>query len=225
MPTLKAVLFDLDGTLIDSEHFHYECWIDILKEFNVSITYEDWIKNYAGIPLPSNCENLRNRFNLDIPLAELIEWRERLSAEGFANRDIQLMPFASEAITFYKAQGLMLAVVTASPRVDVDLIFNRNGLAHYFNTMVTRTDVTQTKPDPECYLLACERLGIEKQECIVFEDTINGLRAAKAAGLKCLVVQHDETQHEKLANADQIFLDMAEARVFVAREFLEVKQV
>lgn len=220
MPKLKAVLFDLDGTLIDSEHFHYECWVDILKEFNAEITYEDWTTNYAGIPLPSNCENLKERFNMDIPLDELIAWRTKLSKEGFANRDISLMPFALDVIQYYKAQGLRLAVVTASPRVDVELIFNRNGLAHYFEFMVTSTDVTQTKPDPECYNLACTKLGIAKDECIVFEDTVNGMRAAKAAGLTCLVVQHDETQHEKFVNADRIFLDMELAKQYATATYL-----
>lgn len=220
MPQLKALLFDLDGTFIDSEHFHYDCWVEILKEFSETITYEDWTKNYAGIPLPSNCENLKKRFNLPIPLEELIKWRERLSKEGFANKDIQLMPHALETIQFFKAQGLKTALVTASPRVDVELIFKRNGLGHYFDTMVTRTDVPQTKPDPACYNLACELLGLEKEDCIAFEDTVNGLRAAKAAGITCYVVQHDASQHEKLALADRIFLDLKEAREAIDADFL-----
>lgn len=218
MPKLKAILFDLDGTLIDSEFFHYECWLEILKEFSASMTYKEWLKTYAGFPLPVNSKNIRERFKLDIPLSELINWRERLSVEGFEHRDINLMPYALETIRFFKEQGLKLAVVTASPRLDVELIFKRNGLAAYFDLMVTRTDVTASKPDPECYNFCCSKLDLHKNECIAIEDTINGLRAAKAADLTCYVVQQDRNQHEKLGIADRIFLDMEEARSFIAAQ-------
>lgn len=208
MQKLKAVLFDLDGTLIDSEYFHYECWMEILSKFELSMTYEDWVKTYAGHPLPTNCKNIKEAFKLEIPLEELIEWRERLSREGFASRDINLMPDAAEALEYFKSRGLKIALVTASPRDNVRLIFGRNGLGHYFDVMVTRSDVEISKPDPETYLKAIAALQVEKEDCLAFEDTLNGLRAAKAAGVICFAVQHDESQHGVLAIADKIYLDM-----------------
>jgi beta-phosphoglucomutase len=212
MSQLKAVLFDLDGTLIDSEYFHYQCWVDILKEFSYSMTYEEWVEKYAGIPLPENCATIKERYQLDISLPDLMEWRERQSITGFSTKDIELMPFVLETIQFYKSKGLKLAVVTASPRADVEAIFKRNGLSHYFDLMITRTEVSVSKPDPECYLLCCDQLGIAKDECIVFEDTLNGLKAAKAAGLTCYVIQQDQSQHLKLNMADKIFLDLRAAK-------------
>ena len=220
MSKLKAVLFDLDGTLIDSEYFHYQCWVDILKEFSQYLTYEEWVEKYAGIPLPENCATMIERYKLDIALPKLMEWREEQSITGFSTRDIALMPHVLETLAYYKSKGLKLAVVTASPGPDVEVIFKRNGLGHFFDLMITRTDVTISKPDPECYLLCCKKLGIEKDECIVFEDTLNGLKAAKAAGLTCYVVQHDESQHQKLAAADKIFTDMRAAREEVIKDFL-----
>jgi beta-phosphoglucomutase len=219
MSNLKAVLFDLDGTLIDSEYFHYQCWVDILQKFSKSMTYEEWVEKYAGIPLPENCATMIQVYQLDIALPDLMEWRERQSITGFKTRDIELMPYVLETIKYYKEKGLKLAVVTASPRPDVEAIFQRNGLASYFDLMITRTDVSVSKPDPECYNLCCKQLDVNKDECIVFEDTLNGLKAAKAAGLTCYVIQHDESQHQKLAMADKIFLDLRAAREQIIQEF------
>ncbi len=205
MQELKAVLFDLDGTLIDSEYFHYSCWMDILATFDIAVPYEEWARTYAGHPLPDNCRNIKETFKLDIPLQELMDWRERLSREGFANKEIRLMPYAAEALAFFKDKGLKIALVTASPRDNVNIIFKRNGLGHYFDAMVTRSDVELSKPDPESYLKALEVLGMEKENCLAFEDTLNGLRAAKGAGVTCYAIQHDDTQHGLLGIADKIF--------------------
>nr|WP_068892163.1 HAD family phosphatase [Pedobacter panaciterrae] len=219
MQKLKAILFDLDGTLIDSEYFHYQCWIEILETYSLSMSYKEWVDTYAGYPLPKNCKTIKEKYNLDIELPELMAWRERLSETGFSTRDINLMPFALETIQFFKQKGLKLAVVTASPRPDVDLIFARNGLSSYFDLMVTRTDVTLTKPDPECYNFCCKQLGLEKHECLAFEDTINGLNAAKAADLVCYAIQSDVSQHPKLAIADKIFTNLQLANQHIEKIF------
>ncbi|HWW39711.1 HAD family phosphatase [Pedobacter sp.] len=212
MPKLKAVLFDLDGTLIDSEYFHFECWNEILKTFSYEMTYADWLKGYAGFPLPVNSKNIKEHYQLDISLQELMAWRERMSMTGLETKTINLMPYALDTLRFFKEEGLKLGLVTASPQFEVDLIFKRNNLADFFDVMVTRSDVVNSKPDPEGYNLCVSKLGVEKEECIAFEDTINGLRAAKAAGLVCYAIQQDETQHEKLSVADSIFLDLEEGR-------------
>ncbi|WP_214226263.1 HAD family phosphatase [Pedobacter sp. B4-66] len=219
MQKLKAILFDLDGTLIDSEYFHYQCWLEILDTFSLSMTYQEWVSTYAGYPLPINSKTIKEKYNLDIDLSELIDWRERLSKTGFFTKDINLMPYALETIQFFKQKGLKLAVVTASPRTDVELIFARNGLSSYFDLMITRTDVTLTKPDPECYNTCCQKLGLEKDECLAFEDTINGLKAAKAANLVCYAIQSDASQHPKLAIADKIFKDLKIATEDIERHF------
>lgn len=211
MQQLKAVLFDLDGTLIDSEFFHYECWMEILNHFGYSMTYQEWVKSYAGHPLPINCERIKAAYHLEMPLAELIDWRESLSQKGFANKDINLMPYAAEALEYFKNKGLKIALVTASPRDNVRLVFNRNGLGHYFDVMITRSDVEVSKPDPETYLKAMAALGVDIEACLAFEDTVNGLRAAKASGVTCYAIQQDESQYAELDIADEIYPDLKTA--------------
>jgi beta-phosphoglucomutase len=220
MHKLKALLFDLDGTLIDSEYFHYELWNEILKESGGKLTYEEWLKNHAGIPLPKNAQTLTDRFNIKTPLPELIERREALTLERLKTKDVNLMPYVTEVLNFFRAKGLTMALVTSSPRKDVDAIFKRNGLGKYFKLIITRSEVTKSKPDPESYNVCVEKLGLAKEECIAFEDTINGLKSAKAAGLTCFVIQSNTEEHPNLSIADRLFLDFREVKNYLVVEGL-----
>lgn len=220
MPKLKALLFDLDGTLIDSEYFHYELWNEILEESGGKLTYEEWLKNHAGIPLPKNAQTLIDRFNIQTPLPELIERREALTLERLKTKDVILMPYVTEVLDFFESKGLTMALVTSSPRKDVDAIFERNGLGKYFKLIITRSEVTKSKPDPESYNVCVEKLGFAKDECLAFEDTINGLKSAKAAGLTCIVIQSNTEEHPNLSIADRLFLDFREARDYLVAEGL-----
>jgi beta-phosphoglucomutase len=212
---LKALLFDLDGTLIDSEFFHYECWNEILKESNVELTYDDWLKNYAGVPMPANAKNLIEKYHIQTPLNDLIERRENLTLERLKTTDVSLMPFVLDTIKFFCDKGLILAIVTSSPRKDVEAIFNRNGLGKYFKLIITRSEVLKSKPDPESYNVCREQLGLAIDECLVFEDTINGVKSAKAANLICYAVQNNEGEHHNLAIADKLFLNFDEVKKYL----------
>lgn len=207
---IKALLFDLDGTLVDSEIFHFECWNVILANYGLSLSHNDWLEHHAGVPMPNNAKTLIEKYNLPITHADLVKRRETLTNELLKTRDISLMPFVQEILEHGARKGLTLAVVTGSPRPDVDAILERKGLSRFFSTTVTRTDVINSKPHPESYELCLKILGLEKDECIVFEDTLNGIKSAKAAGLVCYAVQSNTREHHKLLGADKIFLNFAE---------------
>jgi len=220
MSKIKALLFDLDGTLIDSEKFHFDCWNEFLHPYGVTLELKDWLTNYAGIPLPQNAKTLIDRYKIDADLTDFIAKREQLTYEGFKTKDITLMPFALEFVQFFYEKRLTLAVVTASPRVDVEAVFERNGLAKYFKLFITRTDVSKSKPDPESYNVCVERLGLQKDECLVFEDTVNGVKSAMAAGITCYAIQNNVRAHLKLKIADELFLSFANAKEFIVQQQL-----
>jgi len=215
MNNVTALLFDLDGTLIDSEFFHFECWNEIIEETGFKLTYEDWLKNYAGVPLPTNAKNLSEKYHIKTPLHEIIERRENLTLERLKTKDVNLMPYVADVLDFFVNKNLTLALVTSSPRKDVEAIFERNGLGKYFKLIITRSEVTKSKPDPESYNTCIQKLGITKNQAIVFEDTINGVRSAKAAGLTCYAIQQNTDEHLNLSVADKLFLDFKEAKNYL----------
>lgn len=220
MAKFKVILFDLDGTLVDSEHFHFSTWNELLAESDVQLDYTDFIKNYAGIPLPSNAKKLKELYRIESPLALLIARKERLNVERLKTSVIGLMPYVQETLDFFAELGIAMALVTASPRNDVNEMFSKNGLGKYFSLLITRSDVQHSKPHPESYLLAVEKMGFQKSECLVFEDTLNGLNSAKAAGLTCFVIQANTEDHEKLSGADQIFTDFEQAKTYLLQHGL-----
>lgn len=215
MTKFKALLFDLDGTLVDSEHFHFNTWNELLAESDVQLDYHDFLKNYAGIPLPGNASRLKELYVIETSLEDLIARKEILTVERLKTSEIGLMPFVQDTMDYFFSKEIPMALVTASKRPDVDEMFLKNGLGKFFKLLITRSDVKNSKPDPESYNLAVEKLGFAKEECLVFEDTLNGLRAAKAAGLTCFVIQGNTDDHEKLAAADKIFLNFEEARDYL----------
>ncbi len=215
MDSIKAILFDLDGTLIDSEKFHFDCWNGFLAQYNVKLDLQDWLNNYAGIPLPQNAKAIVDKYSIETDLESFISKREQITVDGFKKTAIELMPFALDFIQFFYNKGLTLAVVTASPRADVEAVFDRNGLRKYFSLFITRTDVSKSKPDPESYDLCVERLAIPKDQCIVLEDTLNGVKAAVAAGITCFAVQSNTNAHQSLSIANQVFLNLAAAKEFI----------
>lgn len=125
------------------------------------------------------------------------------------------MPYVADVLDFFVNKNLTLALVTSSPRKDVEAIFERNGLGKYFKLIITRSEVTKSKPDPESYNTCIQKLGITKNQAIVFEDTINGVRSAKAAGLTCYAIQQNTDEHLNLSVANKLFLDFKEAKNYL----------
>ena len=220
MSTIKAVIFDLDGTLIDSEIFHFHIWNEILSVYDIKLNYSFYMDKFAGVPTPMNAAYLVEEYQLDIPKEALLEKREKLAVEKLATAELNMMPHALEMLEFFYQLKLPMALCTGSPREDVDIIFKRLNLGRFFQTSVTRDDVKHSKPDPEGYNLCVERLGLEKEKFLVFEDTPNGLRSAKAAGLTCYAIQHDTTEHSRLKDADKVFKQLEDAKNFLLSEKL-----
>lgn len=212
MKEIQAVLFDLDGTLIDSEYFYYTNWAPILKRnFNYDITFDDWIRDFAGHTLAHNVARLVNELHFDT--TEELMWRETRAAYAKADMTtIALMPGARDILQFFKDQHVTLALVTSSYQSTVDTVLGHHGLKSYFDLFVTRESVTHPKPDPEPYNLAVERLAIAKTDCLAIEDTVTGATAAKTAGLVCFGVTKQPIERAKLTIVDRLFNNLAEVQ-------------
>lgn len=220
MHNIKAVFFDLDGTLIDSERFHYDCWMELLDEFGIHPTYEDWIRDHAGIALSTNAVNIVERYRLPVSAQSLIDRRIVLTEHAMKTREIALMPHALEMVRFLTGHNVPLVLVTSSLRSEVDLVFENSALRPYFSHVITRDDVVNGKPDPEPYLLAYSYFpDLDKQECLIFEDTVTGATAAVASGIPCFAIQHIDEMRGRLNFADKVFNSLQEAEKYIEETF------
>jgi len=210
MKNLKAVLFDLDGTLIDSEYFYFSNWQPILsQEFNFTIDFGDWIEHFAGHTLVDNVRLLKEKWGIDT--TEEFMWTEtRANYAKSDMRTIRLMPYAAEILAYLQRQDIRMGLVTSSYQTTVDTVLGHHGLLSYFEFFVTRERVIKPKPHPEPYRLGIQSLGLATDQILALEDTSTGVAAAKGAGLSCFAVTKHATERAKLTMADRLFFDLNE---------------
>lgn len=204
MSKTQAVLFDLDGTLIDSELFYFSSWSPILKrEFGIEINFNDWLTIFAGHTLDHNISVIKDHWNVDVDRDFL--WQETRKSYAQADmKTIQLMPYAKEILEFLKDENKKIGLVTSSYKSTVDTVLGHHMLLDYFDFFVTREDVEFPKPNPEPYLKAINILDLPKESIIAVEDTATGYASATSAGIACYVVSLQESQLAKLQGKTQI---------------------
>jgi HAD superfamily hydrolase (TIGR01509 family) len=181
--TLQAVLFDMDGLLIDSEPLWFEVETEVMTRLGGTWTPADQ-EALLGSSLDRSVRYFLERARVPADPAEVGEWMVGGIVAKVRDRGVTIMPGATALVADVAASGLPYALVTSSQRRFVDAVLARTGLR--FPVVVTGSDVTRSKPDPEPYLLAARRLGVPPAHCLVLEDSITGVTAAEAAG--CFVV-------------------------------------
>jgi HAD superfamily hydrolase (TIGR01509 family) len=216
---LKAVLFDHDGTLVDSEEVHFQIWKNVLQPHGIDMTADEYKLRYSGIPTPANACDLVSRHGLSVTAAELAGAKNSATAEYLSRTAFPLMPGAKEAVSFFHNAGLKLAVVTGAGRNGVDATINAYELTSSFSTIVSGDDVPRSKPAPDCYLLALQRLGMQAGECIAIEDTQHGIEAATTAGIACYGVRNAMSEGHDFSRATRTFTNLAQARSWIAEKY------
>ncbi|GIG29918.1 HAD family hydrolase [Cellulomonas marina] len=185
---IRAVVFDMDGVLIDAKDWHYEALNRALALFGAQIERADHLAIYDGLPTRAKLEMLSQRTGLPRRLHAFInDLKQSYTLELVHERCRPV--FAHEyALSRLRERGYRLALASNSVRESVDLMMSRSALGGYLDFSLCNADVARAKPDPEIYLLASERLGLDPSEVLVVEDNDNGIAAARAAGTHLLVV-------------------------------------
>jgi beta-phosphoglucomutase family hydrolase len=176
----KAYLFDCDGTIVDSMPLHYIAWQRALAEYGCTSFTEELFYSMGGMPVADAVAVLNRRDGLSIPIEEFSHRKESLYYELI--HDLQPVPEVLEHI-HASHRKIPFAVVSGSTRESVEKSLSTLGILDLFDTLVCAGDYERGKPDPEPFLLAAERLGVEPNACLVFEDAEIGIRAATAAGM------------------------------------------
>ncbi len=188
----RAVLWDLDGTLVDSEDYHWQSWQHALALDGVRVTYEDFKHTFGQ----RNEGILRGWLGADATLdrinriadAKEVEYR-RLAAE----HGLTPLPGAAEWLVRLQAAGWKQAIASSAPRLNVDVMLHALQLDAYFDAIVSSEDVTRGKPEPDVFLTAAARLGVTPSRSVVVEDAAAGIEAARRAGMRSVGVSRSVT--------------------------------
>lgn len=218
--TIKAILFDHDGTLVDSEPTHFEMWVNILRPYGITLGLDDYKKYYAGIPTTRNARDMIERYRLKTRAEDLENEKFKTTQSYLDNQAFPLMKGAKESIQHFHQQGLKLAIVTGAGAEGVKSTFKFHHLDEVFTTFVCGDDVTDSKPAPDCYLLAANRLGVKPSSCLAIEDTVNGVTAAVSAGIPCVAVYSAMSQHHDFSQAIQTFDNFKQATDWISANYL-----
>lgn len=208
---LQAVLFDHDGTLVDSEAVHLDVWNEVLAEFGVAIDTDSYQRHYAGVPTDVNARDLVRLHRLPIDPVALAARKVAVTEQGLQRAPFPLMPQALDVLQRLADAGLRMAVVTGANGFGVLSTLRGHALEHRFEAWVSRDDVRHSKPAPDCYLLALQRLGLSADQCIAVEDTGPGLTAAVGAGLRCLAIPTELSATHDFSKASAVLPDLQAA--------------
>jgi beta-phosphoglucomutase len=219
-PLPLAVIFDVDGVLIDSYAPHYESWREIATGHGVDYTEAMFAKGFGRTSREIVAEQWGRADLAPEQVRAIDDAKEaayrRIVADAFPG-----MPGARELVAALRAAGFRVAVGSSGPPENVDLAIEKLGLGPYLGAKVTGRDVTRGKPDPQVFLIAAEKLGVPPARCAVVEDAPAGVAAAKAAGMACVGFPSTGRTREDVAKADLIITGLADLSPETFRGLIE----
>ena len=214
----KAVIWDMDGIIVDSARHHLKGWQIVFQKRGVNYTEKDFwhntgkrsdtiIKNVLGKKIPQN------------EITKIIQEKDETFRQ-LMGQNIRPFPGVLKLIASLKEHGFKIAIASSAPMENIQLITRSLKIHNHFDTIVSGWEVTRGKPDPQTFLLTAEKLGVEAERCIVIEDAISGVTASKRAGMPCIAVTNT-TPREELREADLIIDTLEEITIDDLERLLE----
>ncbi len=205
----KAIIWDMDGVISDTQHLHATIEAELLERFGIIMTPEEITNKYAGVRTADFFTDLLTKkgvtnFNVDKLMAE--KW------VGASNsvKEVKAIPGVTKLLKEASKRGILQAVASASGQVYVNAVLNQLGIKNYFKAIITGDQVSKGKPDPEIFLKAAQAINVNPQECIVIEDGRSGMIGAKKANMKCIGLVYDKSDYPadfKVDNLNKLTLD------------------
>ncbi len=187
MKKQRAALWDFDGTLVDTAELHFEAWVRTCNELGRPFTRADFAATF-GRRNPEILKYLFGPESTNSANAEIGARKEEYYIEAVQQTGVELLPGVKSLLEGLRAAGFLQAIGSSAPRRNLEVILNQIKAAGYFQALTAMEDVSRGKPDPEVFLVAAKKLGVPPENCVVFEDAIAGVQAAKSAGMKCVAV-------------------------------------
>lgn len=195
---IKAIIFDMDGTLIDTEKYYRIFWPRAMAEFGYTMTDEQALQ-MRSLGRPFAPARLKEWFGEDVDYTAIRQRRKELMEECIDTEGIQSKPGAKELLEQLKENGIITVVATATDSERTAKYLKMAGLDGYFREIISATMVKEGKPSPDIYIYACKKLGLPPEECIAVEDSPNGVLSAYRAGCKVVMVPDQTLPDEELS--------------------------
>lgn len=212
---IKAIIFDMDGLMIDSEHVTFECYQERLKDMNLTMD-EEFYKTLLGKPIKGIYQRFYDVYGNDFPIQNVIQDVHQLMAERFETEGVPVKKGLVELLHYLKDNNYKTIVATSSNRDRVDKILAQAKITEFFDDSICGDEVTKGKPNPEVFLKSCQKLGVNVDEAIVLEDSEAGIQASYDANIKVICIpdmKYPEKQYEE--KTFKILKDLTEVTVYL----------
>ena len=206
MNKIKAVIFDMDGVLIEAKDWHYEALNKALNLFGMAISRYDHLVTYDGLPTEKKLEMLSTERGLPKALHQFINEMKQQYTMEIVYAECKPTFHHEYALSKLKNSGYQMAVCSNSIRNTIEIMMEKAALSDYFEFYVSNQDVKNGKPDPEMYVKAISQLGLKPQECMIIEDNENGIKAAKGSGAWVMEVEEvDDVNYQNIEKHIKLF--------------------
>lgn len=201
---IKAVIFDMDGVIVNSEPLHKKAYYNMFKDFKLDVS-ESLYESFTGKSTYSICEQLCLKFNLSITPYELVNSKRKHFKYIFENdKSFKMIDGAFELIKDYYKNNLKLVLASSASMLTINKVFEKFDLDKFFVAKISGADLKQSKPNPEIFLKAAKISGHNKKDCIVIEDSTNGIIAANSAGIFCVGYKSKNSLNQNYSLADLV---------------------
>lgn len=215
---IKTVIFDMDGVIVDTEPVHYHAYHEHFKQLNIDVP-DEMYATFTGNSTKNVYQKLRDSFGIEGDTEDLINIKRQLFNDAFDTKaDLFLLDGVGKLIAGLHANGMQLILASSSAKVTIDRVFRRFDLHRYFSHIVSGEDFPKSKPDPAIFVEAWRLSGHAKNECVVIEDSTNGIKAAKGAGIYCIGYISENSRLQKLEEADMVIGHFDELNFEVIRD-------
>lgn len=210
---LNAVLFDMDGVIVDTEPLHRKAYFKTFEDLGISVD-EELYSTFTGSSTKSVCERLISKFELKISWEEIAAAKRDYFKIYFdTDPDFDLIPCVKDLIMHYFENGIRLVLASSAHMNTINMVFEKFGLEKYFIAKISGADLKESKPHPEIFTKAAELAGEDRANCLVIEDSTNGIKAANAAGIFVAAYVSAHTKMQDYSTADMVVYDFEELRV------------
>jgi len=200
---LKAVIFDMDGVLIDSEPFHLVVNEKIFANLGINLS-EDEYQSFIGTTHKDMWSIIKEKYRLPQSVPELVDMQVSGNINYIKNEEIEAIKGVNNLLSEIACENIKIGIASSSPTEVIELVTNKLGISDYFSAIVGGEKIEKGKPAPDIFLEAAKLLNANPSDCVVIEDSENGALAAKAAGMKCIGFKNPNSGNQDLRKADLI---------------------